>query len=92
MCPLVTPCQVANPGPEEPDAGNPHVRVCEGGEGAIPLPYLDARQDKPGKGESDVERSIAETFLWNPVGTQAHPAKLATAGTESCAAPGRPGT
>jgi len=44
MCPLGIPRQVANPGPEEPDAGNPHVRICEGGEGAIPLPYLDGQQ------------------------------------------------
>ena len=40
------------------------------------------RQAKPGKGESDVRRR--GNLHRDPVGNQSHPAKLATAGTESC--------
>ncbi len=32
----------AKPWPEEPDAGNPHVRICEGGR-ALPYPLLDIK-------------------------------------------------
>lgn len=40
------------------------------------------RQAKLGKGESDVRRR--GNLHRDPVGSQSHPAKLATAGTESC--------
>ncbi len=36
--------------PEEPDARVAHVRICEGGRGAIPSPYLDRLARPNGRG------------------------------------------
>jgi len=56
MRPLGSPDQVAKPWPEEPDAGNPHVRICEGGGRVTSLPYLDDSHADGGK--SDMKRLV----------------------------------